>query len=111
MSFQSLAGAVDDLRAGNLGDGGGDAAQAPEPLWPVLPGSAELISCHGSCLRCSRCSGDRFCLDSQGEASAPQVTLVLCFSLPIKICAFFSRFAFVQILLHFQFYLCLFAQE
>lgn len=35
MSFDSLPGAVDDFRAGDSGDAGGDA-QAPKPRWFVL---------------------------------------------------------------------------
>ena len=39
VSFHSLAGAVDDFGAGDSGDAGGDA-QAPKPLWSVLPNNA-----------------------------------------------------------------------
>lgn len=39
VSFHSLAGAVDDFRAGDPGDAGGDA-QAPKRLWSVLPDNA-----------------------------------------------------------------------
>lgn len=111
MSFHPLSGAVDDFRAG-IWVMPEETLRLQSPCGLCCWIMGDPPSCHGSCLCCRRCSGDRFHLESQGQVTVPKVTLVLCFNLPIEIRSFFffppdlrlSRFhftfRFIYVFLH-----------